>query len=232
MTGETQLRARRTRLKLLRAIADLEGSASFSEIRKTTGLSTGSIYYHLERMANYVVKDSKHYVITQKGLQLLHEIDSKIPSSSHVSSTDSSSASSIDGQRLTIPKVQPRVSIKRPYGTTYGSLLTKLFGDYAFLSIIIGALMFISIALMVGTHIIFPSVSSAGKMISNASLISSLSIAALLSVSFLIMLKRQMLPSGYRGIILSALTVLSVLVVNILIFSGLGSQISVISTTF
>jgi hypothetical protein len=46
------------------------------------------------------------------------------------------------------------------------------------------------------------------------------------------MLKRQMLPSGYRGIILSALTVLSVLVVNILIFSGLGSQISVISTTF
>jgi hypothetical protein len=76
------------------------------------------------------------------------------------------------------------------------------------------------------------SVSSAGKMISNASLISSLSIAALLSVSFLIMLKRQMLPSGYRGIILSALTVLSVLVVNILIFSGLGSQISVISTTF
>ena len=231
MTGETQLRARRTRLKLLRAIADLEGSASFSEIRKTTGLSTGSIYYHLERMANYVVKDSKHYVITQKGLQLLHEIDSKLPSSSHVSYTDSSSSSSIDEQRLTIPKVQPRVSIKRPYGT-YGNLLTKLFGDYAFLSIIIGALMFISIALMVSTHIIFPSVSSAGKMISNASLISSLSIAALLSVSFLIMLKRQMLPSGYRGIILSALTVLSVLVVNILIFSGLGSQISVISTTF
>ena len=231
LTGETQLRARRTRLKLLRAIADLEGSASFSEIRKTTGLSTGSIYYHLERMASYVVKDSKHYVITQKGLQLLHEIDSKPPASSHVSSTHSFTPISIDEQRLTIPKVQPRISIKRPCNT-YGSLLTKSFGDYAFLSIIIGSLVFISMALIVGTHIIFPSVSSAGKMISNASLISSLSIAALLSVSFLIMLKRQMLPSGYRGIILSALTVLSVLVVNILIFSGLGSQISVISTTF
>ena len=231
LTGETQLRARRTRLKLLRAIADLEGSASFSEIRKTTGLSTGSIYYHLERMGNYVVKDAKHYVITQKGLQLLHEIDSKPSSSSHLSSTVSSSSSTINEERLKIPRVQPRVSIKRPYDT-YICLLTKLFGDYAFLSITIGVLVFISIALMVGTHIIFPSVSSAGKMISNASLISSLSIAALLSVSFLIMLKRQMLPSGYRGIILSALTVLSVLVVNILIFSGLGSQISVVSTTF
>jgi hypothetical protein len=182
-------------------------------------------------MASYVVKDSKHYVITQKGLQLLHEIDSKSPASSQVSSTHSFTPISIDEQRLTIPKVQPRISITRPCNT-YGSLLTKSFGDYAFLSIIIGSLVFISMALIAGTHIIFPSVSSAGKMISNASLISSLSIAALLSVSFLIMLKRQMLPNGYRGIILSALTVLSVLVVNILIFSGLGSQISVISTTF
>ena len=232
LTGETQLRARRTRLKLLRAIAELEGSASFSEIRKTTGLSTGSIYYHLDRMANYVVKDSKHYVITQKGLQLLHEIDSKPPSSPYVSSTPFSSSISIDEQRLTVPKVQSQVSSKRRYDTYGRRLLTKMFGDYAFLSIIIGVLVFISMGLMASTHIIFPSVSSAGKMISNASLISSLSIVALLSISFLIMLKRQMLPSGYRGIILSALTVLSVLVVNILIFSGLGSQISVVSTTF
>ena len=61
---------------------------------------------------------------------------------------------------------------------------------------------------------------------------SSLSITALLSISFLLMLKRQMLPSGYRGIMLSALTVLSVLLVNILIFSGLGARIGANSLTF
>jgi hypothetical protein len=47
-----------------------------------------------------------------------------------------------------------------------------------------------------------------------------------------LMLKRQMLPAGYRGIMLSALTVLSVLLVNILIFSGLGAQIGASSLTF
>ena len=77
MTGETQLRARRTRIKILRAIAEKNGSAGFSDIRKATGLSTGSIYYHLERMEHYIIKDSKHYLITEEGLQLLREIDDK-----------------------------------------------------------------------------------------------------------------------------------------------------------
>jgi DNA-binding PadR family transcriptional regulator len=81
MTGETQLRARRTRIRILRAIAERDGSAGFSDIRNATGLSTGSIYYHLERMQNYVTKDSKHYIITEKGLQLLHEIDGRYTSS-------------------------------------------------------------------------------------------------------------------------------------------------------
>jgi predicted transcriptional regulator len=77
VTGETQLRARRTRIKILRAIAEKNGSAGFSDIRNATSLSTGSIYYHLERMRNYINKASKHYVITKEGLQLLHEIDTK-----------------------------------------------------------------------------------------------------------------------------------------------------------
>ncbi len=76
------------------------------------------------------------------------------------------------------------------------------------------------------------SLSTAGKMIANATMISSLSIAALLSISFVVMLKRQILPSGYRGIMISASTVLAVLVVNILIFSGLGTQIGMSSFTF
>ena len=81
MTGETQLRARRTRIKILRAIAERNGSAGFSEIRNATHLSTGSIYYHLERMENYIIKDSKHYVIKEEGLQLLREIEDKYDSS-------------------------------------------------------------------------------------------------------------------------------------------------------
>ena len=73
LTGETQLRARRTRMKILKAIADRNGSAGFSEIKDATDLSTGSIYYHLERMVMYVTKRSKHYHITKEGLQLLDQ---------------------------------------------------------------------------------------------------------------------------------------------------------------
>jgi len=73
LTGETQLRARRTRMKILKAIADRNGSAGFSEIKYATDLSTGSIYYHLERMVQYVRKSSKHYQITNEGLQLLEQ---------------------------------------------------------------------------------------------------------------------------------------------------------------
>ncbi|HXG06816.1 MAG TPA: hypothetical protein VNI77_05770, partial [Nitrososphaera sp.] len=77
MKGETQLRARRTRIKILRAIAEKNGLAGFSDIKSSTGLSTGSIYYHLERMSNYVTKDSKHYIITEEGLKFLREADPK-----------------------------------------------------------------------------------------------------------------------------------------------------------
>ncbi|HSF00334.1 MAG: winged helix-turn-helix transcriptional regulator [Nitrososphaerales archaeon] len=77
MIGETQLRARRTRIKILRAIADRNGSAGFSDIQNATALSTGSIYYHIERMKDYIKKNAKNYSITKKGLQLLVEIDTK-----------------------------------------------------------------------------------------------------------------------------------------------------------
>ena len=77
MIGETQLRARRTRIKILRAIADRNGSAGFSDMQNATALSTGSIYYHIERMRDYINKNAKNYSITKKGLQLLVEIESK-----------------------------------------------------------------------------------------------------------------------------------------------------------
>jgi len=77
LTGETQLRARRTRVKILRAIADKNGVSGFSHIKVFTGLSIGSIYYHLDPMGTYVTKDSKHYLITEEGLQFLREADAK-----------------------------------------------------------------------------------------------------------------------------------------------------------
>ena len=73
MIGETQLRARRTRIKILQAIADSNGAAGFSEIKYATDLSTGSIYYHLGRMVRYVIKKSKQYNITNEGIELLRE---------------------------------------------------------------------------------------------------------------------------------------------------------------
>ena len=223
MTGETQLRARRTRIKILRAIAGRNGSAGFSDIRNATGLSTGSIYYHLERMENYVVKDSKHYIITHEGLQLLREIDEK---SSSLRSGSSYISQRSDEAQSIIPNVQPKDMARESSHFRAWSL------DYTYLPAIVGVIIFITFGVYANIHVISPGISTAGKIIANASLISSLSIAALLSASFLLMLKRQMLPTGYRGIMISALTVSSVLVVNILIFSGLGSQIGASYLTF
>jgi predicted transcriptional regulator len=73
LIGETQLRAGRTRIKILQAIVDSNGAARFSEIKYATDLSTGSIYYHLGRMVRYVIKKSKQYHITKEGLELLRE---------------------------------------------------------------------------------------------------------------------------------------------------------------
>jgi hypothetical protein len=109
-----------------------------------------------------------------------------------------------------------------------GSLATFI-GEYSSVFILGLAIILVPIGLFENFHIIFPNLSTAAKMIANASLISSLSIAALLSISFVVMLKRQIIPTGYRGIMISALTVMAVLVVNILIFSGLGTQIGMSS---
>ena len=222
LTGETQLRARRTRLKILRAIAEKNGSAGFSDIRNATGLSTGSIYYHLERMGNYIIKDSKHYLITDEGLQLLRKIDDRFSSSSSPTTHKKDEGSSL------APRIESESEETMKKSTDIGQLIR----EYIFIPVIAGVMIFIAVELFVNSHAIFPDISNVGKIIANASLTSSLSIAALLSISFLLMLKRQMLPAGYRGIMLSALTVLSVLLVNILIFSGLGAQIGASSLTF
>jgi DNA-binding transcriptional ArsR family regulator len=208
LTGETQLRARRTRLKILRAIAGSKGSAGFSEIRDATGLSTGSIYYHLERMSKYIIKDAKQYLITQDGWEILREIDVKSPD---VRKDECSESDDQRPQPLTV-------------GTKKSIALNILRGN-RFILLAIAIVASISIGIYSQSYALFPGISYVGKMIANATLISSLSIAALLSLSFLIMLRRQMIPKGYRVLMISSLTVVSVILVNILIFTGLGTQI-------
>ncbi len=209
MTGELQLRARRTRIKILRAIADKEGSACFSEIRNATGLSTGSIYYHLGRMVNYVSKDSKQYTITEEGLHMLRELDTKL--SSQPSHKERENRLNTREPGLKLKQIGPMAAIVSEYSPVLVLCLIVTI---------------VPVGLLENLHMVFPKLSTAPDMITNASLISSISSAALLSFSFLVMLKRQLLPRGFMGIMISALTILGVLLVNILVFSGLGTQIS------
>lgn len=187
MTGETQLRARLTRIKILRAIAARNGSAGFSEIRNATGLSTGSIYYHLERMGNYVTKDSKHYKITKEGLELLREIDSRSTVAPAHNKEEEEETSTSHG-------IQTEETIRQPRP------LSQLIRDYSTSLFIIAFLVFASLFVYVNMHIILPAIFIViiigNKTIANTSLISSFLVPVLLLMSFLIILKRQMLPAG------------------------------------
>lgn len=188
MTGETQLRARLTRIKILRAIAERNGSAGFSEIRNATGLSTGSIYYHLERMEDYVTKDSKQYKITEEGLELLREIDKK----SAVYPTHNK-----EEETSTSLGVQTDETVRQPRP------LGQLIRDYSLLSLIITSLVFVSVGLYLNITIIFPNIFIENKVATNSAVISTFSTSILVVVSFSIILKRQMLTSGYTRLMVS-----------------------------
>jgi hypothetical protein len=192
LTGETQLRARLTRIKILRAIAARNGSAGFSEIRNATGLSTGSIYYHLERMGNYVTKDSKHYKITKEGLELLREIDSR----STVAPAHNKEEEQEENEETSASHgIQTEETIRQPRP------LSQLIKDYSTSLFIIAFLVFSSLVVYVNLHIILPAlfivIIIGNKTIANTSLISSFLVSVLLFMSFLIMFKRKMLPAGH-----------------------------------
>ena len=192
MTGETQLRARLTRIKILRAIAERNGSAGFSEIKNATGLSTGSIYYHLERMGNYVTKDSKQYKITEEGLELLREIDNRSTVTSVHDKEEETSTSLAIQTEETIRQPRPLSELVRDYST---SLLIVVF------------LVFVSLGLYVNLQVILQALITAifigNKIITHTSLISSFLISVLLLMSFLIMLKKQLMPAGHSKMMVS-----------------------------
>ena len=197
MTGETQLRARRTRIKILKAIADKNGVAGFSDIKVSTGLSTGSIYYHLERMGNYVTKNSKYYMITEEGLQHLREVDAKYSDVTPLKTTEEEEEEE---------EIQPEDSntseeaIRRP----------RYLGvrHYAFLGVVLTAIAFAAAGLLTDWQAFFL----------NAGVIASIASAATIAASFL-MLRHSYSSVRYRGLMLSV-SALTVLLAGLFVFSG------------
>jgi len=194
----------------LRAIAEKRGAARFSDIRNSTGLSTGSIYYHLERMADYVGKNSKEYALTDQGFQFLQEIDH-----SYINSRP---------ERMSVP--QKVVEDQMPSRENIGRQSLREFMWIIPYACIVAAIVSV---LLVNSALGLPGL-DLDKMIANASLISSLSITGILAAAFLIMFRRQIIPRGIKGVFLSTVTVASVVTVNLVVFSGLYTQIGVISS--
>jgi predicted transcriptional regulator len=207
LTGETQLRARRTRIKILRAIADRNGVAGFSDIKFSTGLSTGSIYYHLERMGNYVTKDSKHYIITEDGLQLLRDVDSKYAS---VAAPPPPPARKVAGE-------QHHHEPPEDSGTTEETVRqVRHWGvrQYALAGALASVVVFVIAGLAANWQI--PSLGM------NVGLAASIAVAAALAVSLLLMSGRRTYSViGYKGMVLSVAALAGVLV-SVLVVAGLG----------
>ena len=176
----------------MRAIAERNGSAGFSEIKNATGLSTGSIYYHLERMGNYVTKDSKHYKITEEGLELLREIDNRSPVAS-VQNEEEDTSTSLG--------IQTEETIRQPRP------LSELVRDYSTSLLIMGFLVFLSLGLYINLHIILPHIITAifigNKIITHTGLIFSFLISVVLLIPFLITLKKQLLTAGNSRMLFS-----------------------------
>ncbi|MEW6604259.1 MAG: hypothetical protein AB1351_06170 [Thermoproteota archaeon] len=192
MKGETQLRARRTRIKILRAIADKNGLAGFSDIKSSTGLSTGSIYYHLERMGSYVTKDSKHYMITEEGLQFLREADPKYVGIAQPKE-----------EQTTQDRPEEPVRQARRFGIR----------QLAFAGVILSVAAFMAAGVFTNWQILAAFVSI------NASITTSLGIAAALLASFLVLGRRSYPGIGYKGTVLSALA-LGIVLASVIVLSS------------
>ena len=192
MTGETQLRARRTRIKILKAIADKNGLAGFSDIKLSTGLSTGSIYYHLERMGNYVTKNSKYYMITEEGLQLLREVDPKYAGAATLKRTEE--------------QVQPEGSDTSEETISRSRYLGMR--HYIVLVVVLTATAFATAGLLTDWQAFFL----------NAGVIASIASAATIVASFL-MIRYSYPAIRYRGMMLSV-SALTVLLAGLFVFSG------------
>ncbi|MCP8309882.1 MAG: ArsR family transcriptional regulator [Candidatus Methylarchaceae archaeon HK01M] len=74
----SDITANPARVRILEIIGG-EGSASFTEIKRKTSLSTGSIYYHLSYLRDYITRDSnRRYILTEKGRRLLKKLGMRV----------------------------------------------------------------------------------------------------------------------------------------------------------
>ncbi|MGQ9719076.1 MAG: DUF7347 domain-containing protein [Nitrososphaerales archaeon] len=65
------------RVRILEIIGE-KGSASFTDIKKGSDLSTGSIYYHLSYLKDFVTRDdNRRYALTERGVRLLERMGIK-----------------------------------------------------------------------------------------------------------------------------------------------------------
>jgi predicted transcriptional regulator len=200
LTGETQLRARRTRIKILKAIADKNGVAGFSDIKLSTGLSTGSIYYHLERMGNYVTKSSKYYMITEEGLQLLREVDPKYAGVTPIKRTEEQVQPEEDSVISEEDSVTSEETIRRPRHLGVRR--------YAFVGVVLTAIAFAAAGLLTDWQAFFL----------NAGVIASIASAATIAATFL-MIRYSYPAIRYRGMMLSV-SALTILLAGVFVFSG------------
>lgn len=157
-------------------------------------------------MADYVGKNSKEYILTDKGFRFLQQIDH-------------SYAVRHPGYLPVAHQLTEQAAPKS--GNVDRRSLKEFIWIFPYLGIV---------ALVVSLLQVYPSLVLAGpdRMVVNASFVSSLSITAVLAAAFLIMLRPQVLPGGTRRVFV--VTVISVIAVNIFIFSGLDAQIGVISS--
>jgi hypothetical protein len=179
-------------MKILKAIADKNGTAGFSDIKASTGISTGSIYYHLERMGNYVTKNSKYYTITEEGLQLLREVDSKYADLTPLKRAEET--------------VQPESSDTSEEAIKQPRYLRAR--HYVFLGIVLTAIAFATVGLLTDWQAFFL----------NAGVIASIASAATIAASFL-MIRYSYSSVRYRGMMVSV-SALTVLLAGLFVFSG------------
>jgi hypothetical protein len=179
-------------MKILKAIADKNGTAGFSDIKASTGISTGSIYYHLERMGNYVTKNSKYYTITEEGLQLLREVDSKYADLTPLKRAEET--------------VQPESSDTSEEAIKQPRYLRAR--HYVFLGIVLTAIAFAAVGLLTDWQAFFL----------NAGVIASIASAATIAASFL-MIRYSYSSVRYRGMMVSV-SALTVLLAGLFVFSG------------
>lgn len=161
-------------------------------------------------MADFVGKNSKEYTLTAQGYRFLQEIDH-----SHVENRPA---------QMSVPQdaVEDQMASRESKGR-------QSLKEYIWIIPYAGIVAAIVAVLQVNSTLGLPGL-DLDKMIANASLISSLSITGILAAAFLIMFRRRIIPKGVKGVIISTATVASVVAVNLIVFSGLYTQIGVISS--